>query len=195
VSAARPFWRRRLLPAFLGLAALNLLVFVVWTGPRTFRLRSVAVRGATARAEVERQRETVGRLRERAEAIRANQADLERFYRTVAGTEKADLLPMLAEIEELARRPGLTPGARNFKRAEVPNARLERVAVTLPLEGSYGQLLGFLRATENSERFLTIDRVSMRTQGERGEAALQVELSSYLRVAPGEKEQRKVRGR
>lgn len=193
MSAALPFWRRRLLPAFLGLAALNLLVFAVWTGPRSLRLRSVAVRGETARAEVEKQRETVARLRERAEAIRANQADLERFYRSVAGTEKADLLPTLAEIEELARRPGLSPGGRSFRREEVRDARLERVAVTLPLEGSYGQLLGFLRATENSQRFLTIDRVSMHVQGQHGAAALQVELSSYLRVAPGQK--RSGRGR
>ena len=193
MSVALPFWRRRLLPAFLGIAALNLLVFAVWTGPRTLRLRSVAARGETARAEVERQRVNAARLRERAAAIRANQADLERFYRSVAGTERADLLPTLAEIEELARRPGLRPGGRSFRREEVNDARLERVAVTLPLEGSYDQVLGFLRETEDSRRFLTIDRVSMRAQGEGGGAALQVELSSYLRASLGEK--RNARGR
>jgi Tfp pilus assembly protein PilO len=171
-------------PAFLGLLALNLLVFGAWTGPRTFRLRSVAARGEGARAEVDRQRETAARLRERADAIRANQEDLERFYRSVAGTEKADLLPTLEEIEQLARGPGLKPGGRAFRREEVKDARLERVAVTLPLEGSYRQLVAFLRETEGSRRFLTIDRVSMRAQGESG-AALQVELSSYLRAEPG----------
>jgi Tfp pilus assembly protein PilO len=186
VSVSLPFWRRRLLPAFLVLAGLNLLVFAAWTGPRSYKLRRVAARGASARSELEREREVVGRLRERAEAIRANQADLERFYRKVAGTEKADLLPTLTEIEDLARRPGLTPGARSFRREEVKDARLERVAVTLPLEGSYAQLLDFLRGAENSSRFLTIDRISMRADGERG-AALQVELSSYLRPAPGER--------
>jgi Tfp pilus assembly protein PilO len=195
LSGARPFWRRRLLPVFLGLAALNLLVFVAWTGPRTYRLRSIAARGAAARAEVEEQRASVARLRERAEAIRANQVDLERFYGSVAGTEKADLLPTLAEIEELARRPGLKPGGRSFRREEVQDARLERVAVTLPLGGSYGQLLGFLRAAENSRRFLTIDRVSMHAEGEGGGASLQVELSSYLRRGAGQKAKRNPRAR
>jgi Tfp pilus assembly protein PilO len=58
------------------------------------------------------------------------------------------------------------------------------VAVALPLEGSYGQLVGFLREVERSPRFLTVDRVSMRAE-QAGAAALQVELSTYLRQSPG----------
>jgi Tfp pilus assembly protein PilO len=102
----------------------------------------------------------------------------------MAGTEKADLLPTLEAIEDMARAPGLQPGARSFKREEVADARVERVVVTLPLEGSYAQLVGFLREVERSPRFLTVDRVAMRADPD-GSAALQVELSAYLRPAAG----------
>jgi Tfp pilus assembly protein PilO len=119
-------------------------------------------------------------LRERAAAIRENAADVERFYRSLAGTEEADLLPALKAIEDLARSPGLRPGARGFQREEVREARVERVAVTLPLEGSYGQLVGFLREVQRSPRFVTVDSVSMRA-GREGDTALQVVLSAYLR--------------
>jgi Tfp pilus assembly protein PilO len=52
--------------------------------------------------------------------------------------------------------------------------------VTLPLQGSYGQLVGFLREVQRSPRFVTVDSVSMRA-GREGDTALQVVLSAYLR--------------
>lgn len=186
MSAARPFWRRRLLPLVLVLLGLNLVVLAGWTAPRYWRQKNAAGRAALARAEEQRQRETTASLRQRADAIRSNAADLERFYRSLAGTERSDLLPTLEAIEELARTPGLKPGARSLQREEVKDAPLERVSVTLPLQGSYGQLVGFLREVESSPRFLIVDRVSMRADQE-GSATLQVELSTYLRQ-PGDGE-------
>ena len=187
MSAKGPAWRTRLLPAFLVLLGVNLVALAVWTGPRYWRQRNAATRAEAARAEAERQRAAVARLRERAAAIRGNGVDVERFYRD-AGTEKADLLPTLEAIEDMARAPGLRPGTRSFKREEVEDARVERVVVTLPLEGSYAQLVGFLREVEASPRFLTVDRVAMRADREGG-AALQVELSTYLRPSVGELEE------
>jgi Tfp pilus assembly protein PilO len=176
------FWRRRLLPAFLVLLGANALALFVWTGPRYWMQKNAARRAEAGRVEVERQRKSTAALRERAAAIRGNAADVERFQRSLAGAEKADLLPTLKAIEDLARAPGLRPGARSFQREEVEDARVERVGVTLPLEGSYDQLVGFLRGIESSPRFLTVDRVSLRGDADAG-ARLQVELSTYLREA------------
>ena len=183
MSLEGPLWRTRLLPAFLVLLGVNLVALAAWTGPRYWRQKNAATRVEAARAEAERERAAVLSLRERAAAIRGNGADVQRFYR-MAGTEKADLLPTLEAIEDMARAPGLQPGARSFKREEVADARVERVVVTLPLEGSYAQLVGFLREVERSPRFLTVDRVAMRADPD-GSAALQVELSAYLRPAAG----------
>jgi Tfp pilus assembly protein PilO len=189
MSAGAPFWRRRLLPLFVALLGVNVLALVVWTGPRFWMQKNAARRAQAAKAELDRERQGTVALRERAAAIRENAADAERFHRSLAGAEKQDLLPALKAIEDLARAPGLRPGARAFERQEVRDAPVERVAVTLPLEGSYDQLVGFLREVEASPRFLTVDRVSMRAQNEGG-ARLQVELSTYLRksgeTSPGE---------
>ena len=56
--------------------------------------------------------------------------------------------------------------------------------MVLPLEGSYEQLVGFLGEVERSPRFLTVDRISLRGDDE-GEAALQVELSAFMRLPEG----------
>jgi Tfp pilus assembly protein PilO len=180
VRTAGPLWRTRLLPAFLALLGANLLLLAAWTGPRYWRQRNAAARLEAAQAEAVRRREATAALRERAEAIRGNTADVQRFYESLGGTEKTDLLPTLRAIEEMARTPGLRPGTRSFSREEAGGARAERVSVTLPLEGSYSQLVGFLREVERSPRFLSVDSVSMRGTPE-GETALQVVLSAYLR--------------
>ncbi len=182
MSSGAPFWRRRLLPLFLVLLGVNVLALAVWTGPRYWMQKNAARRAQAARAELDRQRQVTIALRERAAAIRENAADAERFQRSLAGAEKKDLLPALKAIEDLARAPGLRPGPRGFQREEVQDAPVERVAVTLPLDGSYEQLVGFLREVEASPRFLTVDSVSLRADREGG-ARLQVQLSTYLRKA------------
>jgi Tfp pilus assembly protein PilO len=181
VTADRPFWKRRLLPAFLALAALNLLVLAAWTAPRTLRLRNATARVEAARETLEEEQAQAEQVQERASAIDANARDLARFYETVVGTEQADLLPTLEEIEEMARAPGLSPGRRSFRRDEIEDVALERVSVVLPLEGSYEQLVGFLQEVERSPRFLTVDRISLRGEVDR-EATLQVELSAFMRL-------------
>ena len=184
MRSTAPLWRRWLLPVFLLLLVLNLLAAAAWTVPRTLRLRSATARVEAAREMVEQERRAATRQRERGDAIDANADDLVRFYETVVGPERADLLPTLEDIEAMARAPGLTPGRRSFRREEVKGTRVERVSVTLPLEGSYRQLVGFLREVERSERFLSLDGVWLRSDPAGG-ADLQVELSAFMRREAG----------
>jgi Tfp pilus assembly protein PilO len=179
----RPFWRAKLLPLFLGLLALNALAFAAWTLPRSLRQRSARARAEDARAELALEKQRAQALVERAQAIRANGADLERFYATLAGDEKQDLFDSLEAVEQLAREPGLQLATRSVRREAVDGAPLERVVMTLPLEGSYPQLVGFLRGVERSKRFLTVDGVQLRADAESG-GSLQVDLSTYLRQSP-----------
>ena len=183
MRSTTPLWRRWLLPAFLLLLVANVLVAAVWTVPRTVRLRGATVRVEAAREMVAQEREVVAQQRERGDAIDANAVELALFYEEVVGPERVELLPTLEDIEAMARAPGLTPGRRSFRRVKVDGAAVERVAVTLPLEGSYGQLVGFLREVERSERFLTVDGVSLRGEPG-GEANLQVEMSAFMRLEP-----------
>jgi len=184
MTLRRPLWRRRLLPAFFTLLAFNLLVLVAWTGPRSLRLRNATARVEAARETTARAREETALLEERAQAIRANSADLERFYESVIGPEETHLVPTLRDIDRMSRAPGLRPGPRQFRREQVDDATVERLAVTVPLEGSYEELVGFLQEIESSPRFLTIDGIAL-TGARTGGAQLQVDLSAYMGLPPG----------
>ncbi len=183
MTVERPFWQRRLLPVCAALAALNLLAFAVWTGPRGYRQRNAVARVRVLRTELAEARRQVADLRERAAAIRQNTADLSVFYGKDVGTVKTDLVPMLEEVEAMAREPGLKPGSRSLSRTSIKDTTLDRVSVSLQLEGSYAQLVRFLRAVEVRPRFLTVDQVALgATKGQL--ATLRVDLSAYVKASP-----------
>jgi Tfp pilus assembly protein PilO len=182
-APALPFWRRRLLPAFWALVGLNVAAFAAYTFPRQLQLRSVTSRVALLRAEVEREREVTAGLRRRADAVRSNTADMQRFYQGVVGPRDTELLPTLQEIEKMAAEPGLKARRRTFHPEEVKGARLTRVGISFPVEGTYHQLVEFLARVERSPRFITVDRVALRRSAEqRGD--LSIELSAYFKAAP-----------
>ncbi len=194
MKSRRPFWMRRLLPVCLALLALNLLGFLAWTLPRGYRQRNASAQVKVAREELREARSSVADLRERAAAIRANLADVKLFYGKLAGSESSELVPTLQAVEEMARALGLKPGGRAVTRSEVRATHLEQVSVTLLLEGSYSQLVRFLRDIEGSPRFLTLDNVGMRSRSDRG-AALQVQISAYMQTGQGTKIKRGGRAR
>src|SRR4030095_1480025 len=104
----------------------------------------------------------VGELRGRADALKANAEDSERFYGGVDG--RADLLRVLEDVETMARERGVKPGGRTFQPGDVSDPRLTRIKVNLPLEGSYDQLVAFLQRGEGSKHFFPGDRIPIRGQ-------------------------------
>lgn len=182
----RPFWRRRLLVPFLVLLGANLVVFLGYTLPRALRDRSAAARLSTLREEVGRQRALAQGLERRAETVRRNADDTQRFYGEVLGTREARLVPLLREIEKTARDLGLGAGQAGYDPSPVRDAPLVRFVITMPVSGSYQQLVSFLDRLERSPQFLIVDSVALREkQGEAAEADLSVALSTYFRSEQG----------
>jgi Tfp pilus assembly protein PilO len=173
----------------LAVAGLNLVLFLAFTLPRSWRLKSVESRAGSLREEVARERALTTTLRHRVETAAQNARDVERFYRELVVRREESLLPVLEEIEAMAHQPGLVAGRRGYSRDEVKGAPITRVAIRLPLEGSYEQLVKFLANVEKGKRFLTVDKIAIsQNQSERGGSArLQVELSAFFRdaKAPG----------
>lgn len=177
----RPFWRRRLLAPFLALLGLNAAAFAVFTLPRTVQERSLASRAETLRAEVERERRLGTALRRRVETIHSNERDVKEFYSKVVSSKDATLLPVLREIDRFARELGLETGNTTYKPEEVKGVPLLRFVVTMPVAGTYRQIVGLLDRIERSSHFVTVDQVEIREPAG-GETDLRLVLSAYFRA-------------
>jgi Tfp pilus assembly protein PilO len=182
-----PRWRRRALLALAIGAGLNGVVYAAYTLPRALGERRLAERQRQLEAEIQRERLAAAEQRRQADTIRANTQDVRSFYETTVGGRAASLVPVLRSIEGLAREGGMRPGAASYKAQEVKGLPLDRFVITMPVAGTYRQLVSFVQRLEQSPYFLTLDEVRFSGQAEGSRAELSIVLSCYFREGEGER--------
>jgi Tfp pilus assembly protein PilO len=171
---------RRRLAVLLGLVGLNAVVFGVFTLPRSLQRRSLDSRAETLRSEVERGRAQLAALKERADVIRENKRDVERFYGSILKTPDESMIPAIRYVETAASEQGLTTGAHAWSRNEVKGLGLWRFGMTMPLSGPYRQIVAFLARLEQAPLFLVVDDVQLRVRTDVG-GDLAFHLSAYFK--------------
>jgi Tfp pilus assembly protein PilO len=172
----RARWRSRLAKPLVGVVLLNAAVFLAHTLPALLAERGRRAEESALRAELGRERTALVRLRERALIRQQNARDFERFHHELL-LPRAELDSVLRELEALA--PSREP--RSYRAEALKGAGGQRIAVSMPVKGSYAQLRGFLGRLETLPRFLTIDRISLRDSGGPS-AGLDVSVSFYLQA-------------
>ena len=176
--------RRRLIIALAAVLGLNLAAYLVFTLPRSLQQRNLGSRLKIAREEVQRERERQQSLKARFDLVTANTRDTSDFYQQRIGARGTALVPLLREVEGLARARGLHVGSQTFSYERVKGAPLDRFEVQMPVRGTYRQLVEFVEELERSNQFITLDEINVRGQQD-GEAELQMVLSCYFRSTAG----------
>lgn len=176
-------WRDRLKLPLAGLLALNVGVYLAYTMPRTLRERSAAARAAVLRDEVGRDRRVTAALRARADAMRTNGGDVERFYARLG--PKETLSQVRAEITALARELGLKVGALSYNPEGVKGGEsVVQLQMKMGVSGTYRELAAFLDRMERSPHFVTVDQIQLRKRAAAGDADLDITLSAFYRSVP-----------
>jgi Tfp pilus assembly protein PilO len=185
-SDPRPLWRRRLLKPVLVLLGLNAALFAAYTLPRLVQVRSLEARRRSLDAQVAGERARGAAARERAIAVRDNERDSKRFYKEVVGSRDETLLPLLRRLGEIASELGLQPATSTYKPEEVKGAPLTRFVITLPITGTYRDVVSFLDQLERLPQFVTVDRLAIRgpSAGD-GPTDLDLTLSAYFLAEEG----------
>jgi Tfp pilus assembly protein PilO len=174
-------WRDRLKVPLVVLVVLNLGVYVAYTMPRSLRERNAAQRAATLREEVARDREVAAALRARADAMRTNREDVDRFYARLG--PKGTLAQVRAEITKLARDLGLHVGALSYTPDAVKGGEgVAQLQMRLRVSGTYRELAAFLDQMERSPHFVTVDQIGLSKRDTGEEGGLEIALSTFYRM-------------
>lgn len=176
--------RKRLLIGLAAVLGLNAATYLAFTLPRSLQQRNLDSRLRSAREEVERERQKQQSLKARYDLVTSNTRDTTEFYQRRIGSRGVGLVPLLRELESLARGRGLNVGRQSFKYEPVKGAPLDRFEVEMPVHGSYRELVEFVNDLERSSQFVTLDKIEVRAR-DGGEAELKMVLSCYFRSAAG----------
>jgi hypothetical protein len=157
--------RRRQQYIFAGLlaiiAVMNVLFFFILNRP--------------ARTEYERLEESIKELRAQAganklffERLQKTSTQLDRFDKDKNALLMKHLIhrtsgysQIVSTLEGIVQRTGVRSTRITYTPDPKPHAGLNTVAVTIPLEGSYGNIVNFIRQVENSETFFLITAINL----------------------------------
>jgi Tfp pilus assembly protein PilO len=161
--------RQRQQYIFAGLlaviAVVNVLFFFILNRP--------------ARTEFQRLEESIQQLRAQAGA---NKLFLDRLQKTSTQLDRFDkdknaLLMkhlvhrpsgyshIVSTLESLVQRSGVRSTRISYAPDPTPHAGLNTLAVTIPLDGSYSNIVNFIRQVENSETFFLITAINLTSGG------------------------------
>ena len=96
-------------------------------------------------------------------------------------------MPILIEVESLARKQGLRVGRQSFEREDVKGLPVERFGIMMPVEGDLQAGHGPRGRARGSPTFVTLDKMSatdrgVRRRGGSEQVGLDLEFSAYFRA-------------
>ena len=114
-------------------------------------------------------------------------SELKRFYQDVLPADQSGARRILyLSIDQLAHKSNLTVVRYNFDLDSDRRSSLQKLTMTLNLEGEYNNIRQFIYQLETAPEFRVLESVAL-AQGEAGERRLAVTalVSTYFRTANG----------
>lgn len=175
-------WRRVLVPlavlAVIDVALYALVVYPMSRGAAATEARAQASRDALVSAQEDHAR---------AQAVvrssgQANQ-NLERFYRDVLPADLAAARRLTySRLAQLARETNLLYDRRSFSADESYEGGVDRLQITMELEGDYRDIRDFIHRLESSPEFVVIEELQLSSGAdEESPLTLTLQLATYFR--------------
>jgi hypothetical protein len=180
--------RRAVLVPLAALLLVNVGLFAFAVYPLSLRASSLEREAeSSARLRLLAERDLAGARNVATGRERADR-DLRAFYRDVLPPDLAGARRITyARLAQMAREAGLRYDRRRYDTASSDKgSTLERVGITMTLEGDYAGVRSFIHALETAPEFVVIEGVSLagQPQGDNLTLTLDLSLATYYRAAP-----------
>jgi Tfp pilus assembly protein PilO len=172
---------------FAWLAVAVLVNVAIYVGA-THRLATKQERLASERerlsSELERKQAELETLSLAGSRASRNAQAVRHFWEEVVRDREPGLTEAWDEIDRLANETGVVRGRTGYNR-EVLDVGLEQIRATMPVEGTYFDLVRFINGLERSERFFLVEEVKL-SQHESDETTIRLDcaIAFYLRSEP-----------
>ena len=180
-------WRRVLVP-LAALAVVNVAVYAFVVYPMSVRAATAEERARVAREALRAARQEHAAAQAVVASRRSADEDLQRFHAQVLPADLAAARRMTyARLAQLARETNLLHDRRSFERDTGYRGNLERLGITMQLEGDYRDIREFIYRLESAPEFVVIEEVTL-SSGQDVDAplGLTLRLATYFRPGEGD---------
>lgn len=174
--------RRLVIPVAAGLA-LNVVLYAGVVHPLSVRVRSTEQREQTAARDLALAEREDGAARALVQGRDRTDTALQAFYRDVLPTSLAGARGMTyLHLAQLAEQHNLRSSHRSADAETTSRGTLQRLRITMALEGDYDDVRRFIHQLESGSAFIVVDSVTL-AQGGEPDSPLQLTLalSTYYR--------------
>jgi len=161
--------------AALGLVVANGLVFLALVLPA----RNQRLEQEQQLLDLQRRIRTLQREGESGEVLLTAFREVQEFAQGFPS--RADLVGLIGRLTRLARSIAVDVPTVDYRPAEVKEAGLTKVTVTLAVNGTYVKIRRYLYELEAMRRDLAIERVLLKDPRGTSELQVQLQLAVYVR--------------
>jgi Tfp pilus assembly protein PilO len=148
-----------------GLAAIalvNLLFFVLLYRPARNEYYGLQESIERLHRDIQVRTHNAERLEKLSSQLETSEEDRKKMYTTRFLQRDSGFSEILPDLEAIAQRIGVQKSRVDYSIASEPQYGLYSVRIRLPVEGSYPNIVRFIRELEKSDIFFIIEAVSVR---------------------------------
>lgn len=165
----------------IGLLFLNLPVYFFLVRTEVQAANGEAARREQIRLQLSRRTATLNAIREIARQFKESHLRYQRFTDEFLFPRGKMASELLQELDQISAEAGLTRNRVGYRLDQEPVFGLQRISITLPVEGSYANIRKFLNMLESHEKFIMIDSMALISEREgTGTIRLDVSLSTLF---------------
>jgi Tfp pilus assembly protein PilO len=176
--------RRTVIVPLAGVALLNLAVYVLLVYPLSLRVSATEQRRTFAERQLVSAQHEYDAARAMLTSKDRADGELRTFYGEVLPADLAGARRITyARLAQLARDADLSYDRRSYEPDANYDGSLQKVRITMVLEGEYRNVRRFIHALETAPEFVVIDDVAL-TEGTDASAPLMLtlQLATYFRA-------------
>jgi Tfp pilus assembly protein PilO len=168
------------------LAAINVAFYLFYSRPAVNEYRTL-LKSESGQDQLDDRRGQVETREAYLEALSQAEEDLKYLRRSVLSSREQRMVEVQEEVKAIADQFRIDYNAVNYNNEVLEEEELDRMQITVPLEGGYSALRRFLQAVEQSSKFLIVERVAL-AKGKQGGVMLQlnITLATYFNAPENE---------
>lgn len=176
--------RRTVILPLAGVAVLNVAIYLLLVYPLSLRVSATEGRQTFAARQLAAAEREYAAARAMLTSKDRADAELRTFYGEVLPADLAGARRITyARLAQLAREADLSYDRRSYEPNANYDGSLQKVRITMVLEGEYRNVRRFIHALETAPEFVVIEEMSL-TEGTDANAplTLTLELATYFRA-------------